>query len=94
MAKNVRTDIEVARDELLSHIHRCGVLKASREQQDEWMEDTMGFMAERYPALSEKDLGALRQIGQRFCQPVISRSSDADPGETEADSSDEMAEVA
>ena len=90
LAKHVRTDLEVARDELMSHIHRCGVLKASREQQSEWLEDTMDFMAERYPSLSEDDLGELQQIGQRFCQPVISRTSDAGPSEAETDSEGEM----
>lgn len=94
MARHVRTDLEVARDELLSHIHRCGVLKASREQQDEWLEDTMDFMAERYPSLSEEDLGALRQIGQRFCQPVISRAADAEGGESETEAEGEMAGAA
>ncbi len=90
MAKHVRTDLEVARDELLSHIHRCGVLKASREQQTEWLEDTMDFMAERYPSLTEDDLGELQQIGQRFCQPVISRVSVADEDDAETDSEGEM----
>ena len=60
-----------ARDELFSHIHRCGVLKATAEQQTEWMEDTMEFMAERYPELSKEQMGELRTIGLRFCQPVI-----------------------
>ena len=38
-------DVEKARDELFSHIHRCGVLKALPEHQIEWMEDKVG----RYP---------------------------------------------
>ena len=60
-----------ARDELFSHIHRCGVLKASAEQQTEWLADTMEFMGERFPELSQEELAELRMIGTRFCQPVI-----------------------
>jgi hypothetical protein len=71
LGKHQRTNMDHARDELMSHIHRCGVLKASQEQQDQWLEDTMQFMAERYADLSEDELGELREIGRRFCQPVI-----------------------
>ena len=60
-----------ARDELFSHIHRCGVLKASVEQQSEWMKETIEFMGERYPEMSQEELDELRTIGLRFCQPVI-----------------------
>lgn len=55
----------------MSHIHRCGVLKASTEQQTEWMEETVDYLGECYPALSEEELGELKAIGLRFCQPVI-----------------------
>lgn len=71
MSKFQRSDLDFARDELMSHIHRCGVLQAVPEQQAVWLEDTMGYMAERFPALSEEDLGELRTIGMRFCAPVI-----------------------
>ena len=36
-----------ARDELLSHIIHCGVLQAQPEQQKDWFDDTMEYMAER-----------------------------------------------
>ena len=65
-----------ARDELMSHIHRCGVLKASQEQQDQWLDETMHFMAERYTDLSEEHLAELRGFGRRFCQPVIPHGKD------------------
>ena len=81
MSKNTRTEFDVARDELMSHIHRCGVLKASQEQQDIWFDDTMQYVAERYPELSEDRLKELREIGRRFCQPVISRGELAAPDE-------------
>lgn len=60
-----------ARDELFSHIHRCDVIGATEEQQIEWMDDTLEFMAERYPDLSRAELEDLRTLGLRFCQPVI-----------------------
>ncbi len=62
-----------ARDELFSHIHRCGVLQASEDDQGSWMTETIEYLAERYPDLGEGDLGNLRTVGLRFCQPVLSR---------------------
>ncbi|HET8655818.1 MAG TPA: hypothetical protein VFL93_09920 [Longimicrobiaceae bacterium] len=47
------------------------MLRATEEQQQEWMTDTIEYMAERYPELSREQLGELRTIGQRFCRPVI-----------------------
>jgi hypothetical protein len=60
-----------ARDELFSHIHRCGVLQATPEQQQEWMEETLEYMAERYPEMGAAQLEELKAVGLRFCQPVI-----------------------
>lgn len=71
MAKHRKTDIDSARDDLMSHIHRCGVLKAAPEHQTEWLNDTIDYLGECYPALSAAELTELKQIGTRFCQPVI-----------------------
>jgi uncharacterized protein (DUF2235 family) len=60
-----------ARDELFSHILRCGVVEAEPEQQKEWMDDTMQYLAERYPDLDEEQLNQVRILGERFCQPVV-----------------------
>lgn len=60
----------------MSHIHRCGVLKASAEQQQQWLDETMQYMSERYTGLSKEDLGQLQEIGKRFCQPVIAHGAD------------------
>jgi hypothetical protein len=65
------TALDEARNELFSHIHRCGVLSATEDQQVEWMKDTVEFLSERYPALKEKELKELEGIGLRFCRPVI-----------------------
>lgn len=64
-----------ARDELYSHILRCGVLEAAPEQQREWFDDTMEYLADRYPDLTQAELAELRKLGERYCQPVISRQS-------------------
>lgn len=71
MARPQRSDLDHARDDLISHIHRCGVLRSTPEQQTEWMNDTVEYMGECYPSLSEEQLAELKAIGLRFCQPVI-----------------------
>jgi hypothetical protein len=62
-----------ARDELFSHILRCGVVEADAEQQKAWMDDTMQYLAERYADLNEEQLTELRLLGDRFCKPVVRR---------------------
>lgn len=66
---------EQARDQLYSHILRCGVLEAAVEHQKEWFDDTMEYLAERYEELTRTELTELRQLGERYCQPVIQRPS-------------------
>ncbi len=68
--------LDRARDELFSHIHRCGVLQATEEQQVEWMEDTIDYIRERYPELSDEQLGELRAVGLRFCRPAVPYGSE------------------
>lgn len=67
----VTTDLDHARDELFAHVHRCGVLQATGDQQVEWLDDTTDYLGERYPNLSREELDELKSIGVRFCQPVI-----------------------
>ena len=62
---------EQARDELFSHILRCGVLEAVPQDQREWFDDTMEYLEERYEGLTPKELANLRELGERYCQPVI-----------------------
>jgi hypothetical protein len=59
-----------ARDELFSHILRCGVIDALPEHQKDWFDDTMGYIGERYEDLSVVELAQLRTLGERYCQPV------------------------
>jgi len=65
-----------ARDELFSHINRCGVLQASPEDQKTWMDETIDYLAERFPDLSDLHLDQLHSIGVRFCQPAIGHGTD------------------
>jgi hypothetical protein len=60
-----------ARDELYSHVIRCAVLEASMEDRKAWMDDTIEYMAGRYPDLSDLEIVKLDQIGRRFIEPVI-----------------------
>ena len=71
--------IERARDELFSHIHRCGVLEASAADQDVWMTETVEYLGERYPELATGELDQLKTVGMQFCKPVISRLQRRNP---------------
>jgi hypothetical protein len=68
---SIPSGFEKARDEMYSHILRCGVLEAQQEHQKDWFDDTMEYLSERYPELTESDLTKLRKLGERYCQPVI-----------------------
>lgn len=70
-AKYKPTSLEMARDELFSHIRRCGVLDAEGDERTEWMRDTVGYLGERYPDLNESELAELAEIGHRYCKPAI-----------------------
>ncbi len=94
-----KTDFDNAMNELHSHIHRCAELKATPEQQDQWLDETMEFMAERYTGLTEQQLTELRGIGSLFCQPVIAHGRNntalSTSAESQSDSQqDEMAGAA
>lgn len=69
-----------ARDELFSHILRCGVLEAAPEHQKDWFDDTMEYLAERYEQLGDEDLTELRRLGERYCQPVLQRTTPVPAG--------------
>ena len=66
-----------ARDEMFSHILRCGVLEAEVQHQKDWFDDTMQYLAERYSDLSQEQLAQLRTLGERYCRPVQARSNEA-----------------
>ena len=72
-AVGVLTNGAVNRDEMFSHILRCGVIEALPEHQKDWFDDTMQYIADRYEDLADEQLGQLRQLGERYCQPVQRR---------------------
>ena len=69
-APTVASTFDQARDEMFSHILRCGVIEALPEHQKEWFDDTMQYLMERYEDLTEAELNQLRELGERYCQPV------------------------
>lgn len=78
------TPFEQARDELFQHIMRCGVIEATPEHQLEWFEETMAYIAERYPELEDAQVAELKTLGLRFCQPPKAKA----PSDTGSDASD------
>ncbi len=88
--------LDRARDELFSHIRRCGVLEAEKDQRGEWFDDTVEYLAERYPQLSPDDLTDLRAMGERYCGPAIRNGdtdADADGGAGPSDQEKEAIET-
>jgi hypothetical protein len=72
------TPFEESRDELFQHIIRCGVIGAEPEHVQEWFDDTMRYIEERYPELSTEQLDELRLLGSRFAQPRKERKPESD----------------
>lgn len=70
----VASSFDQARDELFSHILRCGVIDAMPEHQKDWLDDTMQYLADRYEDLGEAELMHVRTLGERYCQPVVRRA--------------------
>jgi hypothetical protein len=68
------SSFDQARDEMFSHILRCGVIEALTEHQKDWFDDTMQYIADRYEDLGDESLAQLRQLGERYCQPVQRRA--------------------
>ena len=68
------TAFEQARDELFSHILRCGVLEAALEHQTEWFDDTILYLRDRYTDLDDEQVTELRVLGERYCRPVVART--------------------
>lgn len=69
--------LDRARDELFSHINRCGVLQAAEDDQRHWMDETIEYLGERYPDLSDLELRGLHEIGIRFCRPAIAHGANS-----------------
>lgn len=75
MGKHDKSELDKARDELMSHVIRCDVFEASMEHRMEWLEDTLAFMSERYPQLNELQMAQLEMMGRQFVRPPIPHGS-------------------
>jgi hypothetical protein len=64
------TPFEDARDEMFQHIMKCGVIGSAPEDQNEWFDSTVNYLADRYHELSDRDVAELRVLGERFVQPA------------------------
>jgi hypothetical protein len=69
------TPFEEARDELFQQIMRCGVVGSAPEDQKDWFDNTMEYLAERYHELASSEIGELRLLGERFAQPPKERKA-------------------
>ena len=82
-----------ARDELFSHINRCGVIDATDDDMTVWMNETIDYIGERYPDLVDPDLQELHAVGVRFCQPAINNVPGRREVVEEPDTTSDEAEV-
>lgn len=82
------TVFDRARDELFSHIQRCGVLEADDEHRAEWLKDTTDYLRERYPELNREQLDELSEIGDRYCSPVIEHGDSEEDEDAAAEADD------
>ena len=67
------TPFAEARDELFQQIMRCGVVGSAPEDQKDWFDNTMDYLAERYHELTPAEVGELRVLGGH---PLNHRRSD------------------
>src|SRR6267143_1934444 len=80
----IPTSFEQARDELFSPILRCGVLEATPEHQNEWFDDTLLYLADRFTDLTQTELNELRVLGERYCRPEVAADERVGPGHVRA----------
>jgi hypothetical protein len=62
-APQVATPFEEARDEMFQHVMKCGVIGAAPEDQKDWFDATMTYLADRYHELSPMQVNELRVLG-------------------------------
>ncbi|MCL7960292.1 MAG: hypothetical protein M8866_02680 [marine benthic group bacterium] len=71
MGRPKRVDYDQARDRLFMEICRCNVLEASDADAAAWLDDTVQYLAQEYPALTREELGELRMAGGNYVAPPI-----------------------
>ena len=82
------SSLERARDELFSHIRRCGVLEAEFDQREEWLSQFYSDCPVVIYLLKEIELSELQKIGQRYCMPPKPHGGTDAPKDAEEESSD------
>jgi hypothetical protein len=55
-----------AQEELISHLLRSNVTEVGPAQQRDWLEDTIGYLGDRYPKLSRAALRRLRALAEGY----------------------------
>lgn len=69
----VTSPYQEARDELFQQIMQCGVIGCHADDQKEWFDATLQYLAGRYPELKAAEVVELRTLGERFAQPPKSQ---------------------
>ena len=69
--KHKRADFDEARDRLFVEIQRCGVLEAEDEEVEAWLDDTVDYLDQRFPSLSDNQLRTLKSAGRNYVAPAI-----------------------
>ncbi|MFQ5891135.1 MAG: hypothetical protein ACE5JR_14010 [Gemmatimonadota bacterium] len=71
MGRSKRREYDDAQDRLFTEIRRCQVLDAAEEDAEEWLDDTVQYLAQEYPALTREEVHALRRAGRNYVAPAI-----------------------
>jgi len=72
----VNSPYQEARDELFQQIMQCGVIGCHPDDQKEWFDNTLQYLAGRYPELKPTEVTELRTLGERFAQPPKSQAQE------------------
>ena len=70
----VNSPYQEARDELFQQIMQCGVIGCHPDDQKEWFDNTLQYLATRYSELKPTEVVELRTLGERFAQPPKSQA--------------------
>ena len=74
----VASPYQEARDELFQQIMQCGVIGCHADDQKEWFDSTLGYLAGRYSELKPGELTELRTLGERFAQPTKKQTQESE----------------
>ena len=73
----VSSPYQEARDELFQQIMQCGVIGCHADDQKEWFDATLQYLAGRYPEIKAPEMTELRTLGERFAQPTKKQAQEA-----------------